>query len=90
MTENIKIEDKREDKRNVSVADLALTGMNRLVYVKEISASDLPKELTQNLDQNTPLYAICAADGTPMSIVDNRDVAFSGARENNFEPVSVH
>ncbi len=86
MTEAIKT----TDQRKISPADLALAGMNRVVYVKEISARDLPAELTQGIDADTPLYAICAADGTPMSIVDNRAAAFLGARQNNFEPMSVH
>ncbi len=83
-------ETKTSNPRQMSAADLALAGMNRVVYVKEISARDLPQAITQGLDADTPLYAICAADGTPMSVVDDRAAAFSGAREHDLEPVSVH
>jgi hypothetical protein len=35
-------------------------------------------------------YAIHAADGTPITVMDNRDVAMAAVRQNGLEPASVH
>ncbi len=36
------------------------------------------------------VYAIHAADGSPLAIVTNRELAFAAVRQNELEPVSVH
>ena len=66
--------------------------MSRVVYIKEVLAKDLPKPLAEALPQDIkmPLFAIYAADGTPLSLAQNREMANSAARENNLEPLSVH
>ncbi len=65
---------------------------SRFVYIKEVLAEDLPKPIADNLppDIETPLYAIYAADGTPLSIAQNREVATAMVRQNNLEPLSIH
>ena len=35
-------------------------------------------------------YAIHAADGTELAVVNNREVAFATARQHDMEPLSVH
>ena len=35
-------------------------------------------------------YAIHAADGTPMTVMDKRDIAMAAIRQNGLEPASVH
>ena len=65
---------------------------SRIVYIKEIMADNLPKDIAETLpfDHKKPLYAICSAEGVPLSIVDSRANAFEGARQYNLEPYSVH
>lgn len=36
------------------------------------------------------LYAIHASDGTPLTTVTQRDIAFAVVRQNDMEPTSVH
>lgn len=66
--------------------------MSRIVYIKEVLASDLPKSLTDSLpqDMNTPLFAIYSSDGEPLSLAQNRKMADAAARHYNLEPFSVH
>ncbi len=72
--------------------DFAQSGVGRLVYVKPIPASAMPPELARQFDRpgDAQFYAIHAADGTPMAIVENCAAALAGARAYDFEPVRVH
>lgn len=67
-------------------------GMPNIVYVREVLAGELAGELGSELDlpADTRLYAVHAANGQRMAVLDNRDAAFAGARQYDLEPVSVH
>ena len=67
-----------EKLRSLSPTDFAALGMNGIAYVK----------LTM-VDGQTG-YAIHAADGTPMAVVGDRDVAFAAIRQHDLEPADVH
>ncbi|HAC57556.1 MAG: hypothetical protein CMI62_17730 [Parvibaculum sp.] len=70
----------------------ANAGMPNIVYVREILAGELAGELGSELDlpADTRLYAVHAANGQRMAVLDNRDAAFAGARQYDLEPVSAH
>ncbi len=36
------------------------------------------------------LHAVHAADGTPLTVITNRDLAFATIRQYEMEPLSVH
>ena len=61
------------------------TGM---VYIKPIDAGLVPG--LSEIPAGTTVYAVHAADGRPLAVVNNRDAAFIAARQYNMEPVSVH
>lgn len=63
-----------------------------IVYVRSTTAGELRPivEGLEDVPDDKTLYAIHAADGTPMAVLDNRDAAFVTARENEMVPVSVH
>jgi len=42
------------------------------------------------LEPGLALFALHAADGTPMMITDNRDAAVAGAACHDLDTVSVH
>ena len=67
-----------EQMRSMTATDLAMLGMQHIAYVKQVT-----------VDGN-PGFAICAADGTQMALVGDRDIAFAVVRQNELEPVSVH
>ncbi len=66
--------------------------MPNIVYVREVRAADVESELGSQLGipADTRLYAVHAANGQRMAVLDNRDAAFAGARQYDLEPLSVH
>ena len=61
-----------------------------IVYVRPVDASELPAEMRQHLPPVPQLYAIHAEQGERMAVVTDRTLAFIMARQNEYEPVSVH
>ncbi|MCR9088221.1 MAG: DUF1150 domain-containing protein [Rhodobacteraceae bacterium] len=62
----------------------------QIVYVRPVSPDDLPDELRAQAEGITDLYAVHAPDGQRLALVQDRKLAFTLARRNNFAPVSVH
>ena len=67
-----------EKLRTLSPTDFAALGMSDLAYVKSV------------LVDGRVAYAIHAADGTNMAVVDDRGLAFAAIREHDLEAVQVH
>ena len=61
-----------------------------IVYVRPVSVEDLPQEVQDQAQGVETIYAVRRPDGAPVAFVANRRQAFQLARENDFEPVSVH
>ncbi len=80
------------DFRALTPEMFANVGVPNVVYVREVVASDLAGELEGELDvpAGTRLFAVHAANGQRMAVLDNRDAAFAGARQYDLEPQSVH
>ena len=81
-----------QDFRALTPEMFANVGVPNVVYVREVIASDLAGELDVELDvpAGTRLFAVHAANGQRMAVLDNRDAAFAGARQYDLEPQSVH
>ncbi|MFY0596598.1 MAG: DUF1150 family protein [Cognatishimia sp.] len=63
----------------------------RMVYIREIKAADLPEDLQEEVKGADQLFAVhAAADGERLAIVKERGLAFALARENDYAPVTVH
>lgn len=62
----------------LSPQDFAALGVNQVAFVKPIQV------------EGRTAYGVHAADGTPLTVVANRDVAFALVRQNEMEPVSAH
>lgn len=64
------------------------------VYVREVDVEELKGLGVIPIDAPIPktqkFFALHAADGRRVAVLDNRDMAFSAAREHELEPVSVH
>ncbi|MBI3514789.1 MAG: DUF1150 family protein [Proteobacteria bacterium] len=67
-----------EKLRALSTTDFASLGMSDLAYVKPVHADGQAR------------YAIHAADGTQMAVVDGREVALAAVRQHDLEAVDVH
>ena len=77
----------------ISPQALAAMGGGRIAYVKAIRSEDVPALFPQVAEEIAPglqLYALHAADGTPMMLTDSREAAIANAWSQELETVSVH
>ena len=81
-----------EDLRALTPEMFANVGVPNIVYVREVLAGEIESEIGDelNLPADTRLYAVQAANGVRMAVLDDRDAAFAGARQYDLEPLSVH
>jgi hypothetical protein len=66
------------DLRQMTQQQLAALGVSQIAYVKPVVV---------NGGQG---FAIHAADGTPMAVTDDRDVAIAAIVQHEMHPLSVH
>ncbi len=71
---------------------LAHLGDGRLAYVKPIRSEDVASMFPQapQIAPGLMLFALHAADGTPIMLTDTRESAIASAWSNELEAVSVH
>lgn len=77
---------------DISPETLASLGGGRIAYVRTIRSEDVQKEFPQApaLEPGSLLYALHAADGTPIMLTDSREAAVANAWSQELETVSVH
>jgi len=66
------------DIRHLSTEQLAQLGLQQIAYVKPVVAN------------GAQCFAIHAADGTPMAIAGDRDVAIAAIVQHEMVPAQVH
>lgn len=64
--------------RRMTPQDFIVLGMDHIAYVN------------RELIEGKPIYVIHAADGSPVAMAENRDLAFAAVAQNGLDPVSVH
>jgi hypothetical protein len=71
---------------------LAQLGDGQLAYVKPIRSEDVAKQFPQapHMAPGIMLFALHAADGTPIMLTDSREAALANAWSHELEAVSVH
>lgn len=67
-----------------------LASTRPIAYVRPVQVADLPDDIQDQLDGVTRMYAIHHEEGDQLALVSDRAMAFVMARQNDFEPVSVH
>jgi hypothetical protein len=65
-------------KRDLSARDLGSLGLEEYAYIKMVTVD------------GQKLAAIHAADGTPLTVVAERELAFATVRQHEMQPQSVH
>src|SRR5258707_12967855 len=67
----------------ISPEALALLGGGKIAYVKMVRSEDVRKQFPQapQLAPGTLLYALHAADGTPILLTDSREAAIANAKK---------
>lgn len=70
----------------------ALLGGGEVAYVKPMLSDEIRRVFPNvpPIESGLQLFALLAADGTPIMISDNRDAAIANAWEHNLQPVSLH
>jgi hypothetical protein len=83
-----------EDKLTISPEALAHMGDGRIAYVKTIRSEDVralfPQAEMPEMPAGQKLFALHAADGTPIMLTDSREAAVANAWSQELETVSVH
>lgn len=84
--------DTNATQRLISPEALAQFGGGRLAYVKTIRSEDVPALFPQapQIAPGLKLFALHAADGTPIMLTDSREAAIANAWSHELETVSVH
>ena len=79
--------------RNIMSAQaFAVLGGGKIAYVKPIRSEDVHSLYPQapELQPGLRLFALHAADGTPILVTDSREAAIANAITHELETVSVH
>ncbi|MCB8880321.1 DUF1150 family protein [Acidisoma cellulosilytica] len=66
------------DIRQITTAQLAQLGVSRLAYIKPVSVA------------GEAVFAIHGADGTPMAVAPNQELAWEAILEHEMVPTLVH
>jgi hypothetical protein len=66
------------DVRHLSEKQLAVLGVSHIAYLRPVTIDGVKG------------FAIHAADGTPMAVAGNRDVAVAAVVQHEMLPLSVH
>ena len=76
----------------ISAEALAHLGDGQIAYVKTIRSEDVHTLFPQvpEIQPGLKLFALHAADGTPIMLTDTREAALANAWSQELEPVSVH
>jgi hypothetical protein len=67
-------------------------GSGRIAFIRPLKPS-VAKTLFPQMPQVAPdleLWALLAADGTPIMLADSREAVMLNAHENDLETVSIH
>ena len=76
----------------MSAQDFAVLGGGKIAYVKPIRSEDVHSLYPEapEMQPGVRLFALHAADGTPILVTDSREAAVANAWTHRLETVSVH
>ena len=80
------------DRQTMTPETLAGLGGGRIAYVRPMRSEEV-QSLFPNVPPIAPgldLWALLAADGTPIMLADSREAVVMNAHENDLETVSLH
>ena len=77
---------------HISPEALAHLGDGQIAYIKAIRSEDVPAMFPQapEIAPGLQLFALHAADGTPIMVTDSREAAVANAWSHELQTVSVH
>ena len=77
---------------DISREALAHLGDGQIAYIKAVRSEDVPAMFPQapEIAPGVQLFALHAADGTPIMLTDSREAAVANAWSNELQTLSVH
>jgi hypothetical protein len=77
---------------SISREALAHLGDGQIAYIKTVRSEDVPMMFPQapEIAPGLQLFALHAADGTPIMLTDSREAAVANAWSNELQTLSVH
>lgn len=81
-----------QEKQVMPEANFAGLGGGKIAYIRSLKSEEA-KTLFPGLPPVAPnldLWALLAADGTPIMLADSREAVVMNAHENDLETVSIH
>ena len=84
--------DNPESRPLLTNEQLASLGGDRVAYLKPIRSEDVSRlfPAAPAIQPGLQLFALLAADGTPIIVTDSRDAAVANAMSQELEMVSLH
>jgi hypothetical protein len=81
------------EKDSITLEELASLGGGEVAYIKTLT-SDQAQEMFPSIEEDLPeginLYALHAADGTPIALTDSMQAALGHAMGDELEIASLH
>lgn len=76
----------------MSAIDFARLGDGEVAYIRQLKTGEAVQLFPQlkGIPDGIDLFALVSADGTPLTLRDNRNSVVADAIENDLRPVSVH
>ena len=82
----------REVNARLTQSELAHLGAGEVGYIRKMRSDEVSRCFPEapDVDPNLDLWALFAADGTPILLTDNRSSTFYKAAEDDLKTVSLH
>lgn len=79
-------------KRGISTDELERLGGGEVAYIKTLTSEEANEiyPLDDTLPEGINIYALHAADGTPIALTDSMQAALGQAMDDQLEVASVH
>jgi len=76
----------------MSLLEFTHLGEGEVAYIKLLHKDEAYRlfPALEEIEDDSPLYSLHAADGTPLMLTDSRAEALADALDNDLEPLSVH
>ena len=83
---------KTENTDAMSLLEFTHFGEGEVAYIKPLLKEEAYRlfPALEEIEDDSPLYSLHAADGTPLMLTDSRAEAHADALDNDLEPLSVH
>ncbi|MCF6199601.1 MAG: DUF1150 domain-containing protein [Hyphomicrobiaceae bacterium] len=83
---------KMEESTAMSLLEFTHLGEGEVAYIKPLHKDEAYRlfPALEEIEDDSPLYSLHAADGTPLMLTDSRAEALADAIDNDLEPLSVH